>query len=148
MQQEEDGILLVNPGALAPGNHYLRQRLQSVALLFVGEDGALAVRHVDLSAPELVYTPHVDWQASFTTAHEAISETIIAPGLAPLEVALRKDDFAAPGAVKASYRRLAHRCWAGELDRITAADLLAEITGDPDVPASDRQKIAGLVGEA
>lgn len=146
LQQEEDGILLVNPGALAPGNHYLRQRLQSVALLFVRDDGATAVRHVDLNDPEQVYTPRVDWQASFSTAHNAISETILGPGLAPLEVALRNDDFAAPDVVKAAYRRLAHRCWAGELALITAADLLAEIAADPDVPYADRQKINRLAG--
>ncbi|NLF64399.1 MAG: metallophosphoesterase family protein [Chloroflexi bacterium] len=148
LQQEEDGLLLVNPGALAPGNHYLRQRLQSVALLFVRDDGATAVRHVDLNDPEQVYTipPRIDWQASFSTAHNAISETILGPGLARLLSALRNVDFAEPETVKAAYRRLAHRCWAGELALITAADLLAEIAADPDVPYADRQKINQLAG--
>lgn len=147
LQHEEDGILLVNPGALAPGNHYLRQRLQSVALLFIRDDGATAVRHVDLHAPEQLYTPQVDWQASFSTAHQAISETILGPGLAPLEVALRNDDFADPETVRTVYDRLAHRCWAGELELITAVDLLAAIAADPDVPYADREKIGQLAAE-
>jgi putative phosphoesterase len=148
MQQEESGILLVNPGALAPGNHYLRQRLQSVALLFVRDDGVVAVRHVDLSDPQQLYTPLVDWQASFTTAHNAVSETILGPGLGALEVALRNGDFAGPDGVKAAYHRLAHRCWEGQLARITAADVLAEVTGNPDIPDEDQQKIRRLLDQA
>ena len=112
------------------------------------DDGATAVRHVDLNDPEQVYTipPRIDWQASFSTAHNAISETILGPGLARLLSALRNVDFAEPETVKAAYRRLAHRCWAGELALITAADLLAEIAADPDVPYADRQKINQLAG--
>ncbi len=148
LQQEEAGILLVNPGALAPGNHYLRQRLQSVALLYIRDDGATAVRHVDLSAPEQVYIPQVDWQASFSTAHNTVSETILGPGLARLLSALRDGDFAGPDAVKAAYRRLAHRCWAGELALITAADVLAEIAGDTDIGEADRRMVRELLAGA
>lgn len=147
LQQEEDGILLVNPGALAPGNHYLRQRLQTVALLFIRDDSAAAVRHVDLSAPEQLYTPQPDWQASFSTAHNAVSATIVGPGLAPLLSALRNGVFAGPDALQAAYRRLAHRCWAGELALITAADVLAEIAGDPDIVEADRRMVEELLAD-
>ena len=146
LQQEEDGLLLVIRRA-RPGNHYLRQRLQSVALLFVRDDGATAVRHVDLNDPEQVYTipPRIDWQASFSTAHNAISETILGPGLARLLSALRNVDFAEPETVKAAYRRLAHRC-CGRAGADNGCRSAGRDSADPDVTYADRQKINRLAG--
>jgi uncharacterized protein len=144
---EAGGVLLVNPGALASGNAFIRQRLQSVALLFVRDDGATAVRHVDLSAPNQVYRPEVDWQASFSSAHDRLTAPILTPELAPLAEALRSGRFAEPGAVREQYYRLAHRCWAGEQEHITREDVLEEIAGHRGVAAADRQWLYRLLGE-
>jgi len=50
-------VLLVNPGALASGSPLGRQRVRTVALLFVRDDGNPIVVHVDIAAPERLFSP-------------------------------------------------------------------------------------------
>lgn len=69
MAVEYDDVLLVNPGALAAPNPALRQRMQSVAILSIRDDGAPFVTHVDLAHPDEAFAPCIDWQAGFRTAH-------------------------------------------------------------------------------
>lgn len=141
LQQEEDGILLVNPGALASGNPYTRQSIQTVALLFLRDDGAAAVRHLDVRAPASPFEAEVAWPAGFGRALAGVSESILAPALAPLVSLFRDGEFADRRALQIAYYRLAHRCWEGRQDVITRADLLAELAGDPAVAAADRATV-------
>ena len=48
-------MLLINPGALASGGLFTRQEIQTVALLFISEDGTSFVTHVDLAASHCVF---------------------------------------------------------------------------------------------
>lgn len=70
MAVEHEGVLLVNPGAIASPNPTTRQRIQTVAVLFIRDDGAPFVTHVDLGYPDQPFAPRIDWQAGFRTAHE------------------------------------------------------------------------------
>ena len=148
---EADGVLLVNPGALASGNPFIRQRLQSVALLFVYDDGTTAVRHVDLSAPDQVVRPQIDWKASFSSAHEALTQPILAAELARFPALLRggeAGEFKALAALRRVYMDLAHECWAGQRERITADALRAALDGNPAVHQADRHMVEELLAEA
>ncbi len=69
MVVEHDGVLLVNPGAIASPNPTSRQRIQTVAILFIRDDGAPFVTHVDLANPDHPFTPRIDWQTGFRAAH-------------------------------------------------------------------------------
>lgn len=69
MAVEHDGVLLVNPGAIASPNPTTRQRIQTVAILFIRDDGAPFVTHIDLARPDLPFAPRIDWQAGFRAAH-------------------------------------------------------------------------------
>jgi uncharacterized protein len=53
-------VLLVNPGAIASGNAVTRQRVQTVALLFLRDDGTPFVTHVDLASPHQPFVPPID----------------------------------------------------------------------------------------
>jgi putative phosphoesterase len=64
----QDGVRLINPGALASGNHHMRQSRRTVALLYLHTDGGSSVVHVDLDAPDRPFTFDVDWAAGFRTA--------------------------------------------------------------------------------
>ena len=75
MTVEHDGILLVNPGALAAPKPTLRQRIQSVAILSIRDDGAPFVTHVDLARPDQPWTPRIDWAAGFRAAHEQFTDS-------------------------------------------------------------------------
>jgi hypothetical protein len=145
LQQHEDGILLVNPGALASGNPYTRQRLQTVALLFLHADGAVTVRHVDLSAPNRPFVAQVTWSHGFSRALSAVSDTILSPDLEPLAALLKGRRLTAGPALEAAYYRLAHRCWAGDTRLITQADYLHEISADPAVDPADRAILRTLL---
>src|SRR5262249_12692995 len=61
-------MLLVNPGAIAAPNEVTRQRMQTVALLFLRDDGRPSVTHFDLASPHQPFTPQIDWDAEFRAA--------------------------------------------------------------------------------
>lgn len=147
LQAEEQGVLLVNPGALASGNPFIRQRLNSVALLFMRDDGAVAVRHVDVAAPEAMFSPQVDRHASFTAAHDAVSAPILAPELARLPTLFKREVFSDLAALRQTYMELAHECWQGTRDQITADALWAALQANPAIDPADRQLVGRLLDE-
>ncbi len=71
-------LLLINPGALASGNEFTRMLLNTVALLFVEKSGAAHVVHVDIAAPDVPYTPTIDWEAGFIVAGGQFTKSILA----------------------------------------------------------------------
>jgi putative phosphoesterase len=123
-------VLLVNPGALAPPNYVMRQRLQSVALLFIRDDGAPTVVHVDL-AHKREFIPSIDWQAGFAAAHSQFAESLMEPDLEAIWKELdrfgRSLDAEVRAQLRAGMRRILERCWSGEQALIGRADLLAEL---------------------
>ena len=69
LTDEREGLLLINPGAIAAPNPTVQQRIQTVAILFIRDDGAPFVTHIDLARPDQPFMPHIDWQAGFRSAH-------------------------------------------------------------------------------
>ncbi len=137
-----NGVLLVNPGAIASGNAVTRQRRQTVALLFLFQEGGATVAHVDLAAPERAFTPQIEWDAGFAAALAQYSESILAPDLAAVWEQLAA--FLRPLGPEPYYRallRVSHRVWAGEQAAIGRADLLAELEGEADIPAAVGERI-------
>ena len=144
-----EDILLVNPGAIASPNYATRQTLRSVALLFIRDDGAPFVAHVDLVAPDRAFEPQVDWAAGFRAALDRCSESILAPDLADdisyLEEHIRPLlPASALGALRDVWRRVSHRCWSGERAAITRTDLLAELRV-ADLPEDVRVRIVDVL---
>jgi putative phosphoesterase len=68
MACRRDGVLLVNPGAIAAGSPLTRQTVQSVALLLLHANDPPVVTHVDLAAPGEPFEPRIDWSAGFRAA--------------------------------------------------------------------------------
>jgi uncharacterized protein len=143
-----DGVTVVNPGALAPGNAVTRLLRQTVAWLFVRDDGMPFVCHIDLAQPDRPFIPRIDWPAGFKVAHRMFNESILAPDLADQMDGLNRVielvgyDFGLPPLL-----RVAHRCWAGEQDQITLADWLDEVEGDADLPNRTRAVYLKLLHE-
>jgi putative phosphoesterase len=134
------GVLVVNPGAIASGNHASRQRVRTVALLYLMDDGRVEPRHVDLAAPDRPFDPAIDWSAGFKANAARFGESILDPALERLWA--RRHELAAQpdGDLGwAAYLRVAHRCWSGELERVTPAALLAEL------PPAMRPRIGALL---
>lgn len=148
LSARRDGVLLVNPGAIASGSEWTRQVRQTVALLFLNDDGRAGTSHVDLAHPERVYETDVAWEAGFRAANARYEAPLLAPDLVPYLEQLRRDNFNAPLAVRAAILRISHRCWAGEQPFISADDILNEVEGDAAVPEEDKARVRALLAKA
>lgn len=146
MAWEIDGVLLVNPGAIASPNYATRQSRQTVARLTVGPDGAVSVVHRDLAAPEVPYAPAIDWAAGFKVAHDQVTASILDPTLATdwprlVEAALALG----PEVGRRIMRRAAEPCWAGRQATVGRADWLAALHVEPDLLAEARARLESLL---
>lgn len=143
----DQGVLVVNPGALASGNGFMRQLRQTVALLLIVDDGSLRVRHVDLARPHESYamSPLVK-DPGFAAALCEYNAMILEPALAAHSAAINRR-LGALGYDKTlpALLRVAHRCWAGAQEWITHADWVAEVTNDPDLSPSVRAEYLALL---
>jgi hypothetical protein len=140
-----EGVLLVNPGAIAPPNPVTRQSCQTVAILSLDNDGAPCVSHVDLACPERPYVPQIDWAGGFSANLERFSPSILAPALRPHFARLVPEEGA--GAFWAAVLRVARRCWAGQLPSISAGELLAEMERQPEFPPETVGQLARIASE-
>jgi putative phosphoesterase len=142
MTRWHQDVLLVNPGAIASSSAFTRQRVQTVALLFLRDDPYPCVVHVDLASPERAFVPRIDWDAGFSTALGMSSASIVSPDLTADRERLIRDVLPlAPAEVRALVLRVAHRCWSGQQEVFTREDLLAEVRTDTSIPADVREAI-------
>ncbi|MFN8516681.1 MAG: metallophosphoesterase [Thermomicrobiales bacterium] len=142
---EHRGVLLVNPGAVAAGGSTSRQLYRTVAILFVRDDGALFVTHVDLAALERPFVATVDWEAGFRAAAAHYEQSILAPDLAArwgrlreIVVPFSREELRPVIAVLA---RCARRCWSGERELVTVDDLVTELARAVDLPTALREQL-------
>ncbi len=143
-------VLLVNPGAVAPGTHFARQLIASVARLSIRTDGAVCVEHIDLAAPRATFAPPTDLESGFSAGIGQVQRPIIAADVEPLVQGVA--DLFRPGGlgredadtVRAVFRRLAYRCWLGERDLISRADLEAALRAD--LPAELWRRTMDIIG--
>ena len=142
-------VLLINPGAIASGNHTLRQLRQTVALLFIRDDGVPFVSQVNLAQPDRIYQSSADWAEGFRANSVRFEASILSPYLAERMEAVNAILFSeeSPQAVKEAWLRVAHRCWAGEQELITGPDFLAEARQDTEIPAEIIQAIEAALVE-
>ncbi len=139
-------VLLVNPGALASGSPLGRQRVRTVALLFVRDDGNPIVVHVDIAAPERPFSPRVDWDAGYRVALDGINASILSPALAAKWTRLEPHARAlTPAQRRSLLLPLAYRCWNDERQVVTPADLLAAVRQETSIPEDRRRAIEAIL---
>ncbi len=144
-QHEE--VLLVNPGAIAPGNAICRQSVQSVAQLDLRPGEEPRVTHVNLATPEQPFAPAVDFDVGFDRAWAQFGESILSPEL-EMSTEQMHATFSprVSGAAYAVLLRVAHHVWAGEAATITRAALLAEMERDACLSEGERMRMREAVG--
>lgn len=130
-----EGVLLINPGALAGGNFALRQTCQTVATLELDGDEPV-VTHWNLMEPGRVHTPTIDWQAPFTAMLKHVNAPIVADGLTKQMV----HTLIGLEHVWPLYLQMAHLCWAGQKAVIKLAELVEVIEGEGGIPAREREQ--------
>lgn len=146
----EDGVTVINPGAIAPGNAITRQLHRTVARLLVHGDGTFHVTHIDVANPDEPFACHIDWNAGFRAALHQFSASILTPELeAALPHLRREAERGLPpgerGALAAILHRTAHRCWSGELDAITPGLWLASVESDAALSTEAKAFLSSLL---
>jgi uncharacterized protein len=115
MHLEYEGIHLVNPGAIASGNPWTRQLIQTVAILVLEDREPAQVTHFDVNT-QAVHHPIFDPAGFAATAHH-YSELILEDDLFAVRewlwLSLRPTD----DIVLASILKLAHQRWSGETQK-------------------------------
>ncbi len=148
MSVYHQAVLLVNPGALASANPVGRQRLKTVALLFVRVDGAPVVVHVDLDAPDQSFTPRIAWDAGYKAALDTVNAPILSPALqADWERLAPRIRALSPEQRRSLLLPLAHRCWNDEREVITHADVLAALHANTSIPDTTRAELAAVLSQ-
>jgi putative phosphoesterase len=142
----EKGVTVVNPGAIASGNEFTRQLIQSVALLYLMRDGRFHVVHVNLAAPDRPFDPAVNVYGGFAAALGRYSASIVTPDLLEvvpiLRAALSPEEFQLMRGVVAE---AAHRCWAGELPHLDRRVVWMQLQDSDALSEALRSKLAGLL---
>lgn len=137
-----EGLWLVNPGAIASGSAFTRQTRQTVALLFLRDDGRPFVTHVDLACPDRPFAATVDWDAGFGAAHSRYNETIADAAVARVVAALRETPFYFDRRLWRAFSRPGMSRWLRRTDElITVAELRDELAVDNAFTAAERDAL-------
>ena len=124
---EIEGVTLVNAGAFASGNLITRQRIQTVALLFILTDGRIHITHVDVNTQE-IHQPQDVVAMDFLTAASPYIGSILSPDLQALIPKFNGD----PQVYEILWQ-LAPACWWGGKEMITRQDVLEIADGKLDL---------------
>jgi len=143
-----DGVLLVNPGAIASGNEVTRQLRQTVAVLTIRCGLQPQVFHRDLAAPDEQYDPQIDWESGFKRTLDRFSCSILEPDLASRFVLVR-DQLSSQERewLRTLILPLAHACWQGDLAAIDLASVCRLVRADMNVPAEVKSILCRLFCE-
>ena len=147
LTHQYNGILLINPGALASGSLFTRQDHQTVALLFICNDGELHVAHIDLALPDQPFVPSIDWDAGIEPAIDQFQSSIVEQDLLESIGELGKQTYSDLEALKGAILPLCHPCWTGEERHITRVELLGAVESSTDIAPIDREKVIAILSE-
>ena len=142
---EFDGVRLINPGAIASGSPTTRQLLQSVALLYLRDDGEPFVVHVDVTHEPHVHDAWVDWDAGFVAAHGRYLASILTPDLMPVVEGFRLSQFADDPRAREMITALGRPVWAGQRESITLNDLRDGLRKSTEFTAEERVLLLALM---
>lgn len=141
----QDGICVINPGALASGNLFSRQTVASVALLTIDITGQTYVRHIDLADPDRSFAPTIAWEAGFAANLMQYHAPIVTPELHRAVAYLHGHlSYAEVYALIPSISGLAHAVWDGHTDKITLEQVQTAITVDSTIPTVLKSRLTEL----
>lgn len=143
---EQDGVTVVNPGAIASGNFFSRQLLQSVALLFLLHDGSHEIVHIDIAAPTEPFIPVCQWPAGFRETLGRYSESIFSPDVEQLLHRIRPQlSEELRHALIPILLPLIQRCWKREIALITMPMFIDLLTTEKTLTPSLRTEMDHLL---
>ena len=133
-----DDVMLINPGAIASGQHFTRQTLQTVALLHL--DLEPVVEHYTLDGQ--LYEPSVDLDAGFAAANMGVvCESILHPDI-PVQALygmLNENKFMRAMDL---LRPTLYPIWEGDKPYLMAEDIVEALRGDLEFELSQIPELA------
>lgn len=145
MQIEWDGVLIVNPGAIASGNMFTQQINQSVALMTINGE-SVDVEHVNLADPASVWDAPFDPDAGFEAAFKIAERTIVSAELQPLIQKARRTNLRDVHSFIAMLYPLSFAVWNGEVNEITRDQLINALQNTDDLHPEDHATMRDLLG--
>jgi len=124
---EIEGVTLVNAGGIASGNLITRQLIQTVAIVFVFDNGRFHITHIDANTKK-AYLPQNVIDLDFKTAVRPYTGSILSSELQSLMSKIQPT----PEMLDVLWQ-LAPACWRGEKNVITRADIEMTFDGILDV---------------
>lgn len=144
------GVWLINAGALASGSYATRQRAQTVALIYLRDDGKPYTIHVDLARPDVPQVLTTDWKRGYRATAGEAEEPIYSPAARFLwQQAWEwggRDPDRLYSRLRDLFRVLSYRCWSGEQERIDSSDVMERL--DSFEPASERESLRAALHAA
>ena len=135
MQVEHDGVLLINPGAIASGGPWTKQIIQTVSVLTLVPNAAPQVEFINVATGS-VYIPDVDWDAGFQTQIVKTNERIFTDEFFALRDWFMQTVYPlAPTYLEDTIFSLCHEVWEGKRKIITVEDVAEALTASGDTPA-------------
>ena len=145
---EDAGVMVINPGALGTGNAISRQLYQTVARLYLGAAGEIAVVHLDLA--DLARPHPLPFRPELTFSENAThyQESILAPELQPLVPRFFKTVWSlAPEAMYRIAVALAWRVWDGEEAEIRLADWQTAVASSELLADDERERLLAALAD-
>ncbi|MBI1259964.1 MAG: YfcE family phosphodiesterase [Chloroflexi bacterium] len=135
MQVEHDGVLLINPGAIASGGPWTKQILQTVAVLTLTANTAPQVQFINLQTGG-EYIPDIDWNTGFAEQIVKTNERIFTDEFFTLREWFMQAVYPlAPDYLEDAIFPLCHEVWEGNRKIITVEDVAAALTASGNTPA-------------
>ncbi len=137
MLVEHGGVTLFNPGALAAGSYFTRQKLPLVGRLEVTPEGVITLSHFDTATGLVFKVPKLDPRADYDLLATQYQISIVEPSLLADIDAMRKITYDNIRGVVAALVPLYRRCLTEDVP-IRRPDLIAAIEADKELSAHDR----------
>jgi uncharacterized protein len=142
LMTQYEGIWLINPGAVSPGNDMIQQKLRSVARLVLTSDGSFKVEYFDVENPAKPFQPQVDIDAGFIAARNEVQDSAFARDFEPIAPWIGKHvlPICREPVVNLALH-LAREYRAGKIPRITAAMVMQAMQSSETIPAAVIEKM-------
>lgn len=143
MAYQHQDVWLINPGAIASGAMFVRQKIQTVAILTLAPGQAPQVQHFDVNQPDQPFQPSADWSQGFKASAQLYTEPIFEPELLSQVDWIRQEliPLVTWDYVDATLLPLCNECWAYQRELISAKDFVQALLNYPDTPRAVIDKL-------
>jgi predicted phosphodiesterase len=147
MRAEHAGLTLFNPGALAAGSYFTRQKHMLVGRLDVAAHGALSVQHYDALTGLPAKVPAFDPRIEFGLMVQQYQTSIVEPSLLADVDGFSRIKYENARGVVAAVAPLYRRCLT-ENEPMRRADLVAAIEAGSEITPHDRAAVLAAIVRA